>query len=80
MEYDNIEIYNQQDSSLVTGENNDKSIDRDSTNWSGQMNTSFKISTNSRMQIIANYRTPSISAQGEPKAMFLPMSLIVTIC
>lgn len=54
----------------LTGEINDESIDRESTNWSSRMNTTFKFSSNSRMQIMGNYRAPSISAQGESKAMF----------
>ncbi|NQU52955.1 MAG: TonB-dependent receptor, partial [Bacteroidetes bacterium] len=54
----------------LKGDLNGESIDRESTNWSGRMNTTFKFSPDSRMQIMANYRAPSISAQGESKAMF----------
>jgi hypothetical protein len=53
----------------ISGELNDESIDRESTNWSGRMNTSFKFSNNSRLQIQGFYRGPSVSAQGETKAM-----------
>ncbi len=51
----------------LTGEVNGDPIDRESTNWSGRMNTTFKFSSNSRMQIQGFYRGPSVSAQGESK-------------
>lgn len=54
----------------LTGEINDEPIDRKSTNWSARMNTTLKFSPASRLQIMGNYRAPSISAQGESKAMF----------
>ncbi len=53
----------------ITGELNGESIDRESTNWTGRMNTSFKFSENSRMQIQGFYRGPSVSATGESKSM-----------
>lgn len=53
----------------INGEINGESIDRESTNWSGRMNTTFKFSANSRLQIQGFYRGPSVSAQGESKAM-----------
>jgi outer membrane receptor protein involved in Fe transport len=45
-------------------------IDRNSNNWSGRMNATFKISDASRLQIQGFYRGPSASAQGETKSMF----------
>ncbi len=54
----------------ITGELNGESIDRENTNWSGRLNTTFKFSPDSRMQVMGFYRGPSISAQGESKAMF----------
>jgi hypothetical protein len=54
----------------ISGELNGESIDRESTNWSGRMNTTLKFSANSRMQIQGFYRGPSVSAQGESKGMF----------
>ena len=54
----------------ISGEINGESIDRESTNWSGRLNTTFKFSTNSRLQIQGFYRGPSVSAQGETKASF----------
>ena len=53
----------------ITGEINGESIDRESTNWTGRMNTTLKFAQNSRMQIQGFYRGPSVSAQGESKAM-----------
>lgn len=54
----------------ITGELNGESIDRQSTNWGGRMNTTLKFSQNSRFQLNAFYRGPSTSAQGERAAMF----------
>ncbi|QIA06740.1 outer membrane beta-barrel family protein [Draconibacterium halophilum] len=54
----------------ITGELNGESIDRQSTNWGGRMNTTFKFSENSRFQLNAFFRGPSTSAQGESAAMF----------
>ena len=54
----------------ITGEINGESIDRESTNWGGRFNTTFKFSPDSRMQIMGYFRGPSISVQGESKAMF----------
>ncbi len=54
----------------ITGEIDGESIDRESTNWGGRMNTTFKLAENSRFQITAFFRGPSVSVQGESKAMF----------
>jgi len=54
----------------ITGDINGESIDRESTNWGGRMNTTFKLAENSRFQVTAFFRGPSVSAQGESKAMF----------
>ncbi len=54
----------------ITGELNGESIDQQSTNWGGRMNTTFKISQNSRFQVNAFFRGKSVSAQGETGAMF----------
>ncbi|MFW5774367.1 MAG: TonB-dependent receptor domain-containing protein, partial [Tangfeifania sp.] len=54
----------------ITGDINGEEIDRESTNWNSRMNTTLKFAENSRMQINAFYRGPSVSAQGESKAMF----------
>jgi len=45
------------------------SVDKQSTNYSGRLNTTFKFSSNSRLQLTANYRGPSVSAQGDQKGM-----------
>ena len=54
----------------ITGELDGEPIDRESTNWSGRMNTTLKFTQNSRMQIQGFYRGPSVSAQGETKSFF----------
>lgn len=54
----------------IKGEANGEEFDRESTNWSGRMNTTIKFSDNTRMQIQGFYRGPSVSAQGESKASF----------
>ena len=54
----------------IKGELNSGPVDRSSTNWNGRLNTTFKLAENSRLQINSFYRSPSVSAQGESKAMF----------
>lgn len=54
----------------ITGDINGESIDRESTNWGGRLNTTFKLAENSRFQVSAFFRGPSVSVQGESKAMF----------
>lgn len=45
------------------------SVDKQSTNYSGRLNTTVKFSADSRMQITGFYRGPSVSAQGDQKGM-----------
>jgi outer membrane receptor protein involved in Fe transport len=54
----------------ISGNFNGESFNRESTNWNGRMNTTLKFSDNSRFQVNAFYRGPSVSVQGETKAMF----------
>jgi outer membrane receptor protein involved in Fe transport len=54
----------------LQGDIDGEAFDRESTNWSGRMNTTLKFSDNSRMQIQGFYRGRSVSAQGESKASF----------
>jgi len=54
----------------ITGVLDNVSFDRESTNWSGRMNSTFKFGENSRLQLTGYYRGPSVSAQGESKGMF----------
>lgn len=54
----------------ITGELGGSDIDRESTNWNGRMNTTLKFAGNSRMQVNGFFRGPSVSPQGESKAMF----------
>lgn len=54
----------------ITGDLNGESIDRESTNWGGRLNATFKLAENSRFQATAFFRGPSVSAQGDTEAMF----------
>lgn len=54
----------------ITGDLNGNSIDRESTNWGGRLNTTFKFTENSRLQLTGFFRGPSVTAQGNSKAMF----------
>ena len=54
----------------IKGEIDEEQFDRESTNWSGRMNTTIKFAPDSRMQIQGFYRGASVSAQGESKASF----------
>jgi len=53
----------------LKGEVLGRSIDRESTNYSGRMNATIKFSPESRLQLTGFYRGPSVSAQGEQKGM-----------
>ena len=52
----------------MNGELLGKLIDRQSTNYSGRLNTTIKFSGDSRLQLSGNYRGPSVSAQGDQKS------------
>jgi hypothetical protein len=54
----------------IKGEIGGEPYDRESTNWSGRMNTTIKFAPDSRMQIQGFYRGASVSVQGESKASF----------
>ena len=54
----------------ISGQLNGVSFNRESTNWNGRSNATFKFSDNARLQLMAFFRGPSVSAQGESKAMF----------
>jgi outer membrane receptor protein involved in Fe transport len=58
-------IYNYKMKGEVLG----KSIDKQSTNYSGRLNATVKISPDSRLQLTGFYRGPSVSAQGNQKGM-----------
>ncbi|MCK3683543.1 TonB-dependent receptor [Maribellus sp. YY47] len=53
----------------ITGDLNGESVDRSSNNLSSRMNTTFKISQSSRLQLQGFFNGKSVSAQGERKAM-----------
>ena len=54
----------------ITGDLNGESIDRESTNWGGRLNTTFKFTENSRLQLTGFFRGPSVTTQGNTKSMF----------
>lgn len=54
----------------LKGEVLGKSVDKQSTNYSGRFNATLKFSPDSRMQITGFYRGPSVSAQGDQKGFF----------
>ena len=53
----------------LKGEVLGKSVDKESTNYSGRMNATVKFSTDKRLQLTGFYRGPSVSAQGDQKGM-----------
>ncbi|WP_430971842.1 TonB-dependent receptor domain-containing protein [Sunxiuqinia rutila] len=54
----------------LEGEVLGESIDRKSTNYTGRLNTTVKLNSNSRFQLTGYYRGPSVSAQGESSSFF----------
>ena len=54
----------------INGEILGVSIDKESLNYSGRTNATFKFNPNSRLQLTGFYRGPSVSAQGTQKGMF----------
>lgn len=59
-------IYNYQVKGTLYGE----PFDESSFNWSLRLNNTFKIGKSSRIQFSANYRSPTVSAQGREGEMF----------
>lgn len=53
----------------MKGEVLGKSIDKQSTNYSGRLNATIKFNADSRLQLTGFYRGPSVSAQGDQKGM-----------
>ena len=53
----------------LKGEVLGKSVDKESTNYSGRMNATIKFSPESRLQLTGFYHGPSVSAQGDQKGM-----------
>lgn len=54
---------------IMQGELLGQTIDRQSTNYTGRVNTTIKFSPNCRMQLTGYYRGPSVSAQGDQESM-----------
>ena len=53
----------------LKGEISGVSVNKESTNYSGRLNTTVKFSPESRLQLTGFYRGPSVSAQGDQKGM-----------
>jgi len=53
----------------LKGELDGKSVDKETTNYSGRLNTTVKFTPDSRLQLTGFYRGPSVSAQGDQKGM-----------
>lgn len=53
----------------IKGELDGKSVDKQSTNYSGRLNATVKFTPDSRLQLTVFYRGPSVSAQGDSKGM-----------
>jgi len=53
----------------LKGEVLGKSVDKESTNYSGRLNATVKFNSDSRLQLTGFYRGPSVSAQGDQKGM-----------
>ena len=51
----------------LEGELNGESIDKESTNWNTRLNSTFKFSQFTRLQLQAGYRSTSVTAQGSRK-------------
>lgn len=54
----------------ITGTLDGESVDRNSTNWTGRMNTTIRFTPGSRMQVTGFYRGSSVTIQGKTKAAF----------
>ena len=61
-----VSLYNYR----IEDESEGEAIKRESTNIDGRINTIFRFSPNSRMQLMGMYRGPSVSAQGDREGMF----------
>jgi outer membrane receptor protein involved in Fe transport len=55
----------------VEGEFNDRVFDNQSTNWGLKANNSFFLKTDTRIQLDANYRGPSVNSQGRIEAFWI---------
>ncbi|HDR04068.1 MAG TPA: TonB-dependent receptor, partial [Candidatus Marinimicrobia bacterium] len=55
----------------VEGEFNDRVFDNQSNNWGIKINNSFFLKTDTRVQLDANYRGPSVTSQGRTEAFWI---------
>src|SRR5690606_10865266 len=60
-----VSVYNYR----IEDQSDGEVIERESTNIDGRINTIFKFSSDSRLQLMGMYRGPSISAQGDREGM-----------
>ena len=54
----------------LIGEINGNNVDNSSTNWNTRLSTKVKLFRNTRLELRASYRGPSITAQGTREGMF----------
>lgn len=54
----------------IEGNISDQDVSRTSNNWDGRLNNTFKLPTNTRIQLMGFYRGPSVTAQGTRESMF----------
>jgi outer membrane receptor protein involved in Fe transport len=55
----------------LVGSINGVDVDKESTNWRSRLNTNFKFSRATRLQLNLGYYGPSVTAQGSSKGMFV---------
>jgi outer membrane receptor protein involved in Fe transport len=55
----------------IDGEVIGQSVSRNSNNWSARFNNTFKLPTDTRIQLMGRYRGPSVTAQGERDGFFM---------
>jgi hypothetical protein len=55
----------------IEGQLGDQNFDRESFNWNARINNSIDLWEDGSMQLQGNYRSPSVSAQGEREGYFV---------
>jgi len=62
-----VNLYRYRLEGMVTGED----VDTKSDNWDGRLNTTFKLKNDIRLQLMANYRGPTVTAQGKAEGFLM---------
>jgi hypothetical protein len=62
-----VNLYRYRLEGTVTSED----VDTKSDNWDGRLNTTFKLKNDIRLQMMANYRGPSVTAQGKAEGFLM---------